>query len=80
MGKPKRHFLCNSVKFAQAMATCCWWNMALSWLFYKQKCLNAIWKDDVGDETADISLCFPWFWGPPTLSLHTCAAKSPKGP
>ena len=26
-----------------------------------------------------LSLCFPMFWGPPTLSLHICAAKSPRG-
>ena len=77
MGEPKAHFLCNSMKCHQAMETCCWWYMALSKLFYRQTCLHVIWKDAIWDAQAHMSLRFPMFWGPPTLSLHTCAGKSP---
>ena len=50
----------------------------ISQAFYRQKRLRLDSEGCVGCAEIDLSLRFPMFWGPRTLSLHPCAAKSPK--
>ena len=45
MGEPKTHVLLNLMKIVQTLETCCWWNIAISKLFYRQMCLRVLWKD-----------------------------------
>ena len=55
-GRAENFFLLNLIKVVQTLETCCWWNIAISRLFYRQMCLRVLWKDAAWDAKTDLSL------------------------